>query len=268
MEVRDRVRQPRHGLPQRGLGDLHVPARVGDGDRAGAQPGVPQGVEGVRVRGALGHHPVPGPAQQAHDQRERLLRTGRDQDLLGAGRQPPPGEPLGDGTAQVGQPEGVVAGAPGEARQPGRGPGEGLGEGVLRGAQGGDGQVDPGIAVGDVAAGADQQVRADRPVALGEFGPGTGSAPAADVAALAQQVVGPGDGGAAGAERLGELALGGQPYVQGDPAVQDQGPHGVGEGPVAGAGQHFGGQQGRELAAADGSVRRLDDSPVCHANLP
>lgn len=109
---------------------------------------------------------------------------------------------------------------------------------------------------------------ADGVVPLGEVGPGAGAAAAVGVAALAQQVVGAGDGGPAGTDRLGQFALGGQPHVQGDPAVEDQGAQRVGERPVAGSGQQPWGQERRELAAADGPVRGLDDSPVRHANLP
>ncbi len=162
----------------------------------------------------------------------------------------------------------MVAGAAGGVGKPGSGPREGVGEGSVGGAHGGDGQVDAGLAVGAVPAGADEGVGPDGAVAVGQLGPGAGAAPAADVAALAQQVVGAGDGGPAGADGLGELAFGGQAHVQGDAAVEDQRADGLGERPVAGAGEYLGGEQRRELAAADGSVRCLDHSPVRHANLP
>ena len=75
-------------------------------------------------------------------------------------------------------------------------------------------------------------------------------------AAVAQGLVGRGDGRPADVERDRELALGGHPHLQGEPTVEHQQPDAVGEcgGDAAAAGGAPVAEQPGEAAGADAAL--------------
>lgn len=252
VEVRYQISQLGHDLTEGRFDDLDIPAGIGHRNRHRAEPGTAHGVQRVRIGGILDHDPVAGAAQQPQDQRECVLSAGGHQDLFGHGRQAPPGEPLGDGGAQLRKAVGVVAGGVRVRAQLRGDLGERLGERPFRQPGGGPGQVDRGV------LGSEEPADAVRGTAFGKRRPGAGALPAVRVAALAQQVVHGGDGGPAGAQGGGQLPLGGQSDVQRDPPVQDQRADRLGQMTVGGPHARRVGQQGGELPApqcAPGAVR-------------
>ncbi|GAA1354660.1 hypothetical protein GCM10009612_17470 [Streptomyces beijiangensis] len=74
------------------------------------------------------------------------------------------------------------------------------------------------------------------------------------VTALAEQVVHSRDGGPAGVQGGGELALGGEADVEGDASVEDERAHRLGEVAVGGARLGGVGQHRGQLTAAEGPI--------------
>ena len=107
LEVRDQVRELRRGLSQRGLDAVEVPPGVAQrvGQRRAHQPGAAQAecVDRIGIDRRFDHHPVAGPGQRPGDGGDGGQGAGRDDDLLGLGRQPAGGEGLGHPRLQFGQ---------------------------------------------------------------------------------------------------------------------------------------------------------------------
>ncbi len=72
---------------------------AGGGDEARA--GEAEGLQRREVGGVLDEHDVVGVDEHARDEAERLLRAGRDEDLVRFGGQAPAGEPLCEQRAQL-----------------------------------------------------------------------------------------------------------------------------------------------------------------------
>ena len=68
--------------------------------RHDGRAGQPERLQRGEVGRLLGEHDVARLEQYGGDQRQRLLRAARDEELLGAGREPARGQPRGDGGAQ------------------------------------------------------------------------------------------------------------------------------------------------------------------------
>ncbi len=224
LEVGDQVGQPRRGLPQRRADGVEVPA-LGV-DRAAGDPGAPLAdrLRRVRVDRRLHQHPLARTGQRLRDDRGRRQSARRHHDLVGVGRQPAGVVRRGDGLLQPGEPGGEVA-VPAEVRrQLGRGLGVRRREPGRRGG-GRAVQVDRLVVAG---AGEQRAVVGPGPPA-GHPGEGARAAAGLGVPAVAELGVRPGDRGAGDTERVGELALAGQPGVEGDPAVTDQQPERLGE---------------------------------------
>src|SRR5215207_7629976 len=88
----------------------------------------------------------------------------------------------------------------------------------------------------------------------GQVGPGAGAAAAAEEAVCAEPLVRGGHGGPADVEGLGQLALGGEPRVQRQPAVEDQQADPAGQPGVGGVVAAPVTQDPGEVAAADPAV--------------
>ena len=109
------------------------------------------------------------------------------------------------------------------------------------------------------------QPGAGHPVAAGQRGPAARAAPAGQVAAVAQLPVRGGDGGPADRQRLGQLALGGQPDAQRQPAVGEQAADRAGQRGVVRAAPR--GPAARATGRAGGPVGRR--GPMArHGHLP
>jgi hypothetical protein len=165
---------------------------------------------------------------QPQHQVEGLLGAAGDEDLLGRGGHTPFRVRGGHRLPQVDQAGRVVTGAAQVARQ------------VVGGGAGGRDQFDgrrrgghPHVDHVEVVVRGPQAGRGD-PVPGGQRGPAAGAAAAGQVPAFAQRAVRRRDGGAADAERLGQLAFGGQAHAQRQAAVGEQPAHRPGQGGVVG----------------------------------
>ena len=232
LEVGDEVGQRRPHLSQLGTDGVEVPA-LGV-DRGPDQPaaGVAQGERGVGVDRRLDQHPVAASGQRLRHDRSAGQRAGGDDHLRRVGRQPALVEAARDGGLQVGEAGGEVP-VPAEVRRQ-------LGHRVGvrarqagRGHRGGAAEVDAVGVVDRELVGGQRPVPGAGPSA-GHQGEGACALPGHGVPALAQLRVGPRDGGAGDPERVGQLALAGQPHVGADPSVADGEDERVGETGVGG----------------------------------
>ena len=205
------------GISRRGRGcrGPHRAGRLGDVPAVGVhgqrhQPGAAAPQRRRWCSGRPGSRRRPGRRGRARA-RSTIADAGhrarRHEHLVGAGRQAALGVAVGDHLAQLGHPEGEVAGAGEVAGQladrplvgldhAGRCPGRGAGE------------------VDDALAGVRREQRAARCAAgcrTGRVGDRPGAAAGGEVAAVAQHGIRAGDGGAADVEGGGELALARQP---------------------------------------------------------
>ncbi len=90
-------------------GTSHPSGSIAERHEPGPAP--PEGVDGVGVRRVLDDDPVAVAEQGAQDDADAGDGARRHEDLVGARRQPAFGVAVGDDLAQLGHPEGEVAGA-------------------------------------------------------------------------------------------------------------------------------------------------------------
>ncbi len=233
MEVGDHVGEPGRGVPQHLAPAVHVPAAEpllhGDRDQAGA--GLAHQLEDVGVARGLDRDPLPATREEVADGVDGAHRPGGDHDLLGHRRHAESRVAVGDHAAQRGQPGRVVAVRVGVRRQLLQRSLDGPGQPRFGRGQGRAPQVDHRA----------ERLRRQRfeaaggqRVSGGHGGPAPGPAPRLQEALRAQRLVGGGDGRPADGEGEGQLAFGGQPGGDRNPALQDQQTYAVGERAVGG----------------------------------
>jgi hypothetical protein len=166
--------------------------------------------------------------QHAQQQRERMLRTRRDEDLLRCGGGAATGEVLGDRGAEHRQPERVIA----RARQVPRELGHGRRERAVQGPRGRRGGRAGEVDLAGMSGRAGRY-RCGAPVGR-QAGPAAGAPATGEKPFVAQPCVCRGRGRPADAERRGELALPGQARAQRQAAVEHEQPQRARQGRVPG----------------------------------
>jgi hypothetical protein len=177
------------------------------------------------------HHPATGPQQRAGDQREGVLSTVGDQDLIWGRREPSVGVSPGDGRAQLGQPDRAVAVARQVAGKLVQRPAVRPVQSLAGGGRGCVGEVDQVVADGS-------RRRLAGPAARGHPGPTARPGASAEITLLTEGGVRRRHRRAADPEDRGEVPLARHGGGQRQPSVEDQQAGQIGEpamrGPRAG----------------------------------